>query len=163
MIILPDIGSHLGFDLQMTLKRKNNHFNVISVPNLVKNEVLRQILSTLFKKFKIQDSRRRPFWIYANKKICTTSQSDTLVFLEGQYIYYQKIKSYYLRKNAHRSVAGSQTNRPTHIRHILKFKTLNGRLKYKVNMFFTTPLLIHDKKYCLQVYNDKAILPPHYF
>ena len=40
---------------------------------------------------------------------------------------------------------------------------LNGMLKYKVKMFFTTILLNHDKKYCLQVYYEKAILPPHYF
>ena len=52
---MPDIGIHLGFDLQMTLKRKNNHFNVIGVPTLVKNEVLHQTLRLLFKKFKIQD------------------------------------------------------------------------------------------------------------
>ena len=37
-------------------------------------------------------------------------------------------------------------------------------LKYKVKMFFfATPLLIHDKTYCLQVYYDKAILHQHYF
>ena len=65
---MPDIGIHLGFDLQTTLKRKNKHFNVISVPKLVKNEVLHQILRLLFKKLKIQDGRRRPFWIQANKK-----------------------------------------------------------------------------------------------
>ena len=35
-------------------------------------------------------------------------------------------------------------------------------LEYKVKMFFTTPLLIQDKKYYLQVYYDKAILLPHY-
>ena len=71
---MPDIGIHLVFDLQITLKRKNNHSNVISVPKLVKNEVLHQILRLLFKKLKIQDGRRRQFWIYANKKkICTTS------------------------------------------------------------------------------------------
>ena len=58
---MPDIGIHLGFDLQMTLKRKNKHSNVISVPKLVKNEVLHQILRLLFKKLKIQDGRRRPF------------------------------------------------------------------------------------------------------
>ena len=49
----------------------------------------------------------------------------------------------------------------SHICHILKLKSLNSMLKYKV--FFTTPLLICDKKYCLQVYYDNAILPPHYF
>ena len=57
---MSDIGSHLGFDLYMTLKRKNNHFSAISVPKLVKNEVLHQILGLLFKKLKIQDG---PFWI----------------------------------------------------------------------------------------------------
>ena len=65
---MPDFGIHLGFDLQMTLKRKINHSNVISVPKLVKNEVLHHILCFLFKKLKIQDGRRRPFWIYANNK-----------------------------------------------------------------------------------------------
>ena len=35
-----DIGSHLGFDLYMALKGRNNHSNVISVPKLVENEVL---------------------------------------------------------------------------------------------------------------------------
>ena len=29
----------------MTLKRKNNHFNVISVPELIENEVLHQFAS----------------------------------------------------------------------------------------------------------------------
>ena len=33
----------------------------------------------------------------------------------------------------------------------------------KLKCFLTTPLLIHDKKYCLQVYYYKAILPPHHF
>ena len=52
----------------------------------------------------------------------------------------------------------------THICHIFKLKSLNGMLKYKVKMFFfTTPLSIHDKKYYLQVYYDKAILLPHIF
>ena len=63
-----DIGIHLGLDHQMTLKRKNNHSNVISVPKLVKNEVLHQILRLIFEKLKIQDGRWRPFWIYANTK-----------------------------------------------------------------------------------------------
>ena len=99
---MSDIDLHLGFDLQMTLKRKNNHSIVISVPKLVKNEVLHQTLRLLFKKLKIQDGRQRPFWIYTNTKICTTSQSDTLVFLEDQYINYQKIKSYFLRKQCTR-------------------------------------------------------------
>ena len=55
------IGGHLGFDLQVTLKRKNNYSNVISVPKLVEKEVLHQILGLLYKKLKIQDDRRRPF------------------------------------------------------------------------------------------------------
>ena len=42
---------------------------------------------------------------------------------------------------------------------ILRMVCLNTKVKY----FFTTLLLIHDKKYCLQVFYDKAILPPHYF
>ena len=52
----------------------------------------------------------------------------------------------------------------THICHIFKLKSLNGMPKFKVKMFlFTTPLLIQDKKYYLQVYYDKAILIPHNF
>ena len=46
----------------------------------------------------------------------------------------------------------------THICHIFKLKSLNGMPKYNVKMFFfTTPLLIHGEKYCLQVYYVKAI------
>ena len=46
---MPNIGSDLGLDLQMTSKRKNNYSNVISVPKIVKKDVLHQILSLLFK------------------------------------------------------------------------------------------------------------------
>ena len=46
----------------------------------------------------------------------------------------------------------------TQICHIFKLKSLNGMLKYKVKMcFFTTPLKIYGKKYCLQVYYAKAM------
>ena len=40
------------FDLWMTLKRKITHSNVISVPELVKNELLHQILGLLCQKLK---------------------------------------------------------------------------------------------------------------
>ena len=49
----------------MTLKRKNDYSNAISLglPKLVENKVLRQILGPLFKKLRIEDGRRWPFWI----------------------------------------------------------------------------------------------------
>ena len=65
MIFMLDIGSHLGFDLWMTLKRENNIFNVINVPKLVDNKVLHYILGLLCRKLQIQVGRRRPFWILA--------------------------------------------------------------------------------------------------
>ena len=52
----------------MILNRNNNHTNKISVLNLVKNEVLHNILGIFCKKLKIQDGRRKP-WIYANNPI----------------------------------------------------------------------------------------------
>ena len=55
MIFMLDIGSHLGFDLWMTFKRKDNVFNVISVPKLVENEVLHYILGQLCRKLQIQE------------------------------------------------------------------------------------------------------------
>ena len=60
MIFMLDIGSHLSFDLWMTLKRKNNIFNVISVPS-VENEVLHYILGLLCRKLQIQVDQWRPF------------------------------------------------------------------------------------------------------
>ena len=56
MIFMLDISSHLSFDLWMTLKRKNNIFNVISVPKLVENEVLHYIVGLLYRKLQIQVS-----------------------------------------------------------------------------------------------------------
>ena len=47
----------------MTLKRENDYSNAISVPKLVENKVLRQILGPLFQKLKIEDGRRWSFWI----------------------------------------------------------------------------------------------------
>ena len=47
------IGGHIVLDLQMTLKRKNNHSTEFSVFNLVENEILHKILGLL----KIQDGR----------------------------------------------------------------------------------------------------------
>ena len=49
----------------------------------IKNEVLHQILRLLFKKLKIQDGRRWPFCIYANKKkyvpLLRITQIDKLI------------------------------------------------------------------------------------
>ena len=60
MIFMLDIGSHLSFDLWMTLKRKNNIFDVTSVPKLVENEVLHYNLGLLLR-LQIQVGQRRPF------------------------------------------------------------------------------------------------------
>ena len=61
MIFMLDIGSHLSFDIWMTLKRKNSIFNVNSVPKLAENEVLHYILGLLCRKLQIQDGQRRSF------------------------------------------------------------------------------------------------------
>ena len=55
-----DIGSHLSFDLWMTLKRKNNIIDVTSVPKLVENEVIHYNLGLLLR-LQIQVGQRRPF------------------------------------------------------------------------------------------------------
>ena len=65
MILMLAISSHLSFDLWMTMKRKNNIFNIISVPKLVENEVLYYILGLLYRKLQIQVGQRRPFSILA--------------------------------------------------------------------------------------------------
>ena len=52
--------NHLDFDLYMTLNRKNNHANGISVLKFVKNEVLHKILEIFCQKLKFQDGRRKP-------------------------------------------------------------------------------------------------------
>ena len=44
----------------MTLNRKNNHTNGISVLKLVENEVLHKILGIFCQKVKIQDGRQKP-------------------------------------------------------------------------------------------------------
>ena len=51
------IGGHIVLDLQMTLKRKNNHSTEFSVFKLVENEILHKILGLFCQKFKIQDGR----------------------------------------------------------------------------------------------------------
>ena len=51
------IGGHIVLDLQMTLKRKNNHSTEFSVFKLVENELLHKILGLFCQKFKIQDGR----------------------------------------------------------------------------------------------------------
>ena len=45
----------------MTLNRKNNQTNGISVFKLGENEVLHKILGILCQKLKIQDDQRKPF------------------------------------------------------------------------------------------------------
>ena len=62
----------------MVLKRENNYSNAICVPKLVENEVLRQILGPLCWKSKMAAGGHFGF---ANKKICTFSESDIVVFL----------------------------------------------------------------------------------
>ena len=52
----------LGFDLNITLKRKNSDSNVISEPKLVTNEVLHWILGILCQKFIFQDGHWFWFW-----------------------------------------------------------------------------------------------------
>ena len=96
----------------MTLKRENNYFSVISVPKLVKNEVLHQILGLLFKNLKIQDGHRRPFWIYANiKKYVPLIRVTPSIFLTAKTYTIRKSKVILREKHAHESVAGSQTKR----------------------------------------------------
>ena len=74
----------------MTLKPENKYSNAISILTLFENGVLHQILSLLFKKVKIQDSRWRSFGNFAIKKY-VRFPSNTLVFFEGLDIYYQEI------------------------------------------------------------------------
>ena len=57
------IGGHIVLDLQMTLKRKNNHSAEFIVFKLVKNEKLHKILGLFCQKLKIQDGREyQPPW-----------------------------------------------------------------------------------------------------
>ena len=55
-------GGHLGYDghfeCLVTLKSKNNHFNVISVLKLVENEVLHWILDIMCQKYFFHDGHR---------------------------------------------------------------------------------------------------------
>ena len=51
------IGGHIVSDFQMILKRKNNHFTIFSVFQLVENEILHKILGLFCQKLKIQDGR----------------------------------------------------------------------------------------------------------
>ena len=51
------IGGHIVSDLQMTLKRKNNHSTEFSVFKLGENEILHKILGLFCQKLKIQDGR----------------------------------------------------------------------------------------------------------
>ena len=53
----------------MTLNRKNNHANGISVLRLVKNEVLHKILRISCQKLKIQDGRRMQISISRREKV----------------------------------------------------------------------------------------------
>ena len=71
-------GSHLGFNPYMTLNRKNNHTNGISVFKLVKNEVLHKIPGLFYQKLKIQYGRQQPFWISANKHMKGKNETSHL-------------------------------------------------------------------------------------
>ena len=51
------IGDDIVLDLQMTLKRKNNHCTEFSVFKLVENEILHKILGLFCQKLEIQDGR----------------------------------------------------------------------------------------------------------
>ena len=51
------IDGHIVLNLQMTLKRKNNHSTEFSVFNLVENVILHKILGLFCQKLKIQDGR----------------------------------------------------------------------------------------------------------
>ena len=152
----------------MTLERKNNHFSVISVPKLVKNEAFCQIIRLILQKFKIQDGRRRPFWIYVNKKICITSQSDTLVFLERQYICYQKIKSYSVHRGIGKSLdrvvfvknlgghAEKCTQDTTRSLSIILHESFHFQMQNNVNFGFG---LFKNKPYHIEnyIYRDKTV------
>ena len=52
-----DIGGYIVLDLQVTLKRKNNHSTEFSVFKLVENVILHKILGLFCQKLKIQDGR----------------------------------------------------------------------------------------------------------
>ena len=49
------IGGYIVLDLQMTLKRKNNHSTEYNVFNSGENEILYKIIGTFCQKLKIQD------------------------------------------------------------------------------------------------------------
>ena len=49
------IDGHIVLNLQMTLKRKNNHSTEFSVFNLVENVIIHKILGLFCQKLKIQD------------------------------------------------------------------------------------------------------------
>ena len=51
------IGGYIVSDLQMTLKRKNNHSTEFNVFKLVENVILHKILGLFCLKLKVQDGR----------------------------------------------------------------------------------------------------------
>ena len=73
----------------MTFNRKNNHFNVISVFKLVKNEELYEILGLFCQKLTIQDGRRRPFWIDAKKHMKEKNEASPLHMLDDMCAQFQ--------------------------------------------------------------------------
>ena len=85
LIFMFDTGSQLSFNLWMTLKRKKNIFNVISIPKLVENEVLHYNLGLLCRKLQIQAGRWRPFWILA--AICDSRVGIKNVYIRIWYSY----------------------------------------------------------------------------
>ena len=51
------IGGYIVLDLQMTLKRQNNHSTEFSVSKLVESVILHKILGLFCQNLKIQDGR----------------------------------------------------------------------------------------------------------
>ena len=81
MILMLYIGSHLSFDLWVTLKRKNSIFNVISVPKLVEKEVLHYIRGLLCRKLQIQVDQWPPYWILGSESKTSISKIDTYILV----------------------------------------------------------------------------------
>ena len=73
----------------MTFNRKNNHFNVISVFKLIKNVELYEFLGLFCQKLTIQNGRRRPFWIDANKNMKEKNKASPLHMLDDMCAQFQ--------------------------------------------------------------------------
>ena len=78
----------------MTFNRKNNNVNVISVFKLVKNEELYEILWLFCQKLKIQDGRRRLFWIDANKHMKEKNEASPLHMFDDMCAQFQAFSKF---------------------------------------------------------------------